>query len=274
MAPYEHKEDGQGPAPASQARRRDLAEFLRSVRARVTPESVGLPAGGRRRTPGLRREEVAQLAGISVTWYTWMEQGREISVSPAVLARLASVLQLTRAERHYLFDLAESADPEPPRDDEAKLPNGLDACVQSIVAPAYILDRCWNVLARNPAMLDLFDGWPDRDPQPNLLRYIFLDDAARQLVVDWETRAQRVIAEFRADVAAYADDAPVQALVGELTASSPMFAQGWTRRAVVEREGGLRVFNHPVHGVLRFQQFTFRLAIRPDCKLVMLPRES
>ena len=269
MAPYDHEDDGH-----SQARRHELAEYLRSVRARVAPESAGLPSGGRRRTPGLRREEVAQMAGISVTWYTWMEQGRDITVSPHVLARLASVLQLTRAERHYLFDLAESADPEPPRDDEALLPNGLDACVQSIEAPAYILDRCWNVLARNPAMLDLFGGWPDRDPQPNLLRYIFMDAAARQLVADWETRAQRVIAEFRADVAAYADDAPVQALVNELSASSPMFAQGWTRRAVVEREGGLRVFNHPEHGSLRLQQFTFRLAIRPDCKLVMLPKES
>lgn len=274
MDAHENKEARAGHLSAGDARRDDLAEFLRTVRGRVSPESVGLPTGGRRRTPGLRREEVAQLAGISVTWYTWMEQGREISVSPGVLARLASVLQLTRAERHYLFDLAESVDPEPLKGQDSLLPTGLDACVQSIVAPAYILDRCWNVLASNPAMLELFDGWPEREAQPNLLRYIFLDPAARQLVVDWDTRAQRVIAEFRADVAAYADDAPVQALVNELVATSPVFAQGWTRRAVVEREGGLRVFNHPVQGLLRFQQFTFRLAVRPDCKLVMLPRES
>ncbi|HEY9281086.1 MAG TPA: helix-turn-helix domain-containing protein, partial [Eoetvoesiella sp.] len=161
--------DGQ----ASSARRRALGDFLRSVRARVTPDSVGLPPGSRRRTPGLRREEVAQLCGISVTWYTWIEQGRDVSVSASVWARLSNVLHLTRAERHYLFELAESADPEHSHDPVDQLPEGLAACVHAIAVPAYILDRCWNVLARNDALLRLFDGWPDRTAQPNLLRYIF-----------------------------------------------------------------------------------------------------
>mgnify|MGYP006195735091 CR=1 FL=1 len=152
---------------------------------------LGLAPGVRRRTPGLRREEVAQLCDISTTWYTWIEQGRDVTVSPTVCARLATVLKLARAERHYLFELADCADPEHWQGDIQPLPQGLSACVDSVSAPAYILDRSWNVLARNEALLGLFDGWPDRSEQPNLLRYIFLDPAARELVVDWDQRASR-----------------------------------------------------------------------------------
>ena len=252
------------------ARRKALGDFLRSARARVQPQTVGLPAGVRRRTPGLRREELAQLCGISVTWYTWIEQGRDVSVSPSVWARLASVLDLARAERHYLFELAECTDPEHGREHARPLPAGLADCVHSITAPAYILDRCWNVLARNGALLHLFDGWPDRDARPNLLRYIFMDPAARHLVVDWDQRASRVVAEFRADAAAHADEPDVRALLDELLQFSSVFAHWWTRHTVVDREGGLREFQHPTAGSLRYQQITFRLATRPDCKLVML----
>lgn len=259
---------------AGSTRRKALGDFLRSARGRVQPEAVGLPSGTRRRTPGLRREELAQLCDISVTWYTWIEQGRDVSVSAAVWARLATVLRLSRAERHYLFDLAECADPDYGHGAVLPLPDGLLDCVDGIKGPAYILDRCWNVLARNDALLHLFDGWPDRSPSPNLLRYIFLDPAARDLVVNWEERASRVVAEFRADAGALADQADVQALLQELQQASPVFAHWWTRQAVVDREGGLREFRHPVDGILCYRQFTFRLAIRPDCKLVMLVAET
>jgi len=259
-----------GDGQARSVRRAALGDFLRSVRARISPDSVGLPSGTRRRTPGLRREEVAQLGGISVTWYTWIEQGRDVSVSPAVWARLANVLHLTRAERQYLFELAECADPEHGGELADPLPEGLEDCVHTIVVPAYVLDRCWNVLSRNEAMLHLFDGWPDRVKNPNLLRYIFLDPAAPQLVVDWESRARRVVAEFRADVAAYAEEADVRELIDGLLHESPVFAHWWRRQAVVEREGGSREFRHPSQGVLSYRQITFRSAIRPDCKLVML----
>ncbi|MBQ0217730.1 helix-turn-helix domain-containing protein [Alcaligenes faecalis] len=259
-----------GAESASQTRRQALGRFLRHARERIRPVDLGLAPGVRRRTPGLRREEVAQLCDISTTWYTWIEQGRDVTVSPTVCARLATVLKLARAERHYLFELADCADPEHWQGDIQPLPQGLSACVDSISAPAYILDRSWNVLARNEALLGLFDGWPDRSEQPNLLRYIFLDPAARELVVDWEQRASRVVAEFRADVGAHADEADVQALIQELAHQSQVFAFWWGRQTVVEREGGLRDFRHPSQGVRRFQQFTFRLAIRSDCKLVML----
>ncbi|MFU1912372.1 helix-turn-helix transcriptional regulator [Bordetella avium] len=257
----------------STLRRQTLGEFVRSARSRITAQMAGLPSGSRRRTPGLRREEVAQLSDISVTWYTWIEQGREVSVSPAVWSRIANVLQLARAERAYLFELAECADPQHPRDEPAGTAGGLlQSCVDEVAAPAYVLDRAWYVLASNAAMRDLFDHWPQRDPQPNLLRYIFLDPAAPELVVDWEQRARRVVAEFRADAGAHLDEADVRGLIDELMRSSPVFAHWWTRHAVVEREGGLRDFGHPRHGLLRYQQVTFRLATHPELKLVMLLR--
>lgn len=262
-------EAGKRPAQDA-ARRKALGDFLRSARARVRPETVGLPAGQRRRTPGLRREEVAQLCDISTTWYTWIEQGRSVTVSPAVLARLASVLRLQRAERHYLFELAECTDPEHGGGGADSLPPGLAECVHSITAAAYIMDRCWNVMSWNQPFLHLFDGWPGRDEAPNLLRYIFLDPAARSLVVDWEERASRVVAEFRADVAAHAGDADVRELIQHLQRESPVFAHWWTRHTVVDRAGGVRDFHHPGEGRLSYRQITFRLAVRPDCKLVML----
>lgn len=258
----------------STLRRQNLGEFVRSARSRITPQMAGLPAGSRRRTPGLRREEVAQLSDISVTWYTWIEQGREVSVSPAVWSRIANVLQLARAERAYLFELAECADPQHPRDE----PGGaaapmLQACVDAIDAPAYVLDRAWHVLASNQAMRELFDHWPEREAEPNLLSYIFLDPAARELVVDWEQRARRVVAEFRADAGAHLDEPDVRGLLDELNRSSPVFAHWWTRHAVVEREGGLREFEHPRRGRLMYQQVTFRLATHPELKLVILLEE-
>lgn len=263
-------EPGQSVPDGSALRRQALGEFVRSARARVTPRMAGLPDGARRRTPGLRREEVAQLCGISVTWYTWIEQGRDVSVSPAVWARIARVLQLARAERAYLFELAECADPQQPREDGGSAPELLRACVDAVAAPAYVLDRAWNVLAYNEPMRVLFDDWPARDAQPNLLRYIFLDPAARELVVDWEQRARRVVAEFRADAGAHLDEPDVTALVDTLNRESPVFEHWWTRHAVVEREGGQREFQHPRQGRVSFQQITFRLATHPELKLVML----
>lgn len=255
---------------AATLRRKALGHFLREARAHIKPQDWGLPPGTRRRTPGLRREEVAQLCAISVTWYTWIEQGRDVSISSTVCARLAKTLKLTRAERQYLFSLAKCTDPEADKGGSKSLPQGLNDCVAHIIAPAYVLDRSWNVLTRNAALVALFDGWPDNTSEPNLLRYIFLDPAARRLVVDWDQRARRIVGEFRADVGMHVDEPEVRALVAELQEQSPLFTQWWGRQTVTEREGGVREFNHPQQGVVVFQQFTFRLAIRNDCKLVML----
>ncbi|VVE65886.1 transcriptional regulator [Pandoraea anapnoica] len=263
--------------------RRALGDFLRAHRERLTPAAVGLPPMGRRRTPGLRREEVAQLCGLSSTWYTWIEQAREVSISAGALAAVASALRLSRAERAYLFDLAGKRDPER---GAAPLPHHATAQVQAAVAavaaPAYALDRCWDVLAWNAAAADIFRGWLDVPGvsggagsaggagTKNLLRYIFLDPGARTLIQDWESRARRVVAEFRAECSAYLDDTPVRALTDALQRESPVFAALWSQQDVVEREGGRRGFHHPSRGDIDFAQVTFRLSGHDDVKLVML----
>src|SRR5665213_1081833 len=131
---------------SDQTRRKELGEFVRSHRARLTPDMFGMDFGTRRRTPGLRREEIAQLAGVSATWYTWIEQGRDVSVSSSALTRLARVMRLTAAERAYLFDLAGRRDPDAPSESPLGELN-LTAIVDAINTPAYVLDRAWNTLA-------------------------------------------------------------------------------------------------------------------------------
>jgi len=150
-----------------------LSAFLRALRERQSPADFGLAAGPRRRTPGLRREEVAQLCGLSATWYTWIEQGRDVSVSPSALARLARGLHLSRAERTYLFELAGKRDPDRPGDSDDP-PEAVLACVDAINGPAYILDRRWNARRWNAKASRLFTGWLDANGERNLLRYIFL----------------------------------------------------------------------------------------------------
>jgi len=250
-------------------RRGELADFLRARRARLAPAAIGIEAGGRRRVEGLRREEVAQLAGISPTWYAWAEQGRAVSMSLPALGRLAAALQLGAAERAYLFDLAGKSPPEAPDMHEA-LPPTLARAVEAIPSPAYLLDRLWNALAWNPALARLFVGWPHQGRAPNLLRYVLSEPAARTLIRDWDSRARRIVAEFRADIGAHLADPEAVALVGDLRAASPFFAQAWEERRVLGREGGERLFDHPEDGPLRFEQIAFNLATQPSLKLVML----
>jgi transcriptional regulator with XRE-family HTH domain len=236
---------------------------------------LGLPSSGRRRTPGLRREEAAQLCGLSVTWYTWLEQGRDVSVSPTALARLADALRLGHAERAYMFELADRRDPMDGNPCADAVQPAVVAALKAIEAPAYLLDRGWNAVAWNERAGRLFVGWLDRPGDRNLLRYIFLEPAARDLIHDYDDRARRVVAEFRANVGAHLEDAPVRALTEELQAHSPWFARLWREQSVQWREGGVRAFNHPQHGFCRYEQATFNVASHPEVKLtILLPIEN
>ncbi|MGN4224056.1 helix-turn-helix domain-containing protein, partial [Burkholderia gladioli] len=161
------------PPPLDATPARALGDFIRAHRERLTPEALGLPPGPRRRTPGLRREEVAQLCGVSPTWYTWIEQGRQVSASADALARIAVALRLSRAERAYLFELAAQRDPAEPELATADVPDTLVAAVDLVAAPAYVLDRQWNALAWNAPAAALFAGWLDGDHDRNLLRFTF-----------------------------------------------------------------------------------------------------
>ncbi|MYM34081.1 helix-turn-helix domain-containing protein [Duganella sp. FT94W] len=250
-----------------------LGEFIRAHRERTTPASVGLPAGGRRRTPGLRREELAQLCEVSPTWLTWLEQGREVSASGKLLARMAEVLHLSAAERGYLFSLAERLDVRHDGD-AADAGEPLGEIVAAIDGPAYILDRQWDALAWNEHAAALFGGWLDVEEtapaSPNLLRFMFRNPAARGLIIGWEERARRLVAEFRADIGKHASEPALAALIAELSQDSEAFRALWTSQDVVNREGGLRRFLHPRAGELGFNQITLHLAKRHDLKLVML----
>ncbi|MBU6487030.1 MAG: helix-turn-helix domain-containing protein [Burkholderiales bacterium] len=265
-----------GGAPLEASPARALGEFIRAHRERLSPQAVGLPPGPRRRTPGLRREEVAQLCGVSPTWYTWIEQGRPVSASADALARIAVALQLSRAERAYLFELAGERDPAEPTPASNDAPAALIATVGLVNAPAYVLDRQWNALAWNPPAADLFVGWLDGPPDPaherNLLRYTFMEPAAHTLIVDWETRARRLVAEFRADSIRHLNDGPTRALIDALAAGSEAFGRFWASQDVGEREGGQRAFDHPRHGRLVYDQITLRPAHREDLLLVVLVR--
>lgn len=251
--------------------RRELGAFLRAARERLKPADFGLPEGARRRTPGLRREEAAQLAGLSTTWLSKIEQGREVSLSLPALARLATALRLSRAERAYLFELAGKRDPDSGAGGGDEVPVALNEAVARITVPAYLLDRLWNARAWNAQAEHLFTGWLDRgETAPNLLRFIFLKPAARDLVSDWPHRARRVAAEFRAASSGRLDDPQLKALVAELKQASADFAAFWDSHGVLEREGGLRQFHHPKDGALGFEQVTFELAGHPDIRLTML----
>jgi transcriptional regulator with XRE-family HTH domain len=251
--------------------RRLLGAFLRKRREELSLAEAPIKGGStRRRTPGLRREEVAQLCGLSPTWYTWLEQGRDVSVSPGALARVADALHLTAAERAYVFELTRKSDPDVEADaDESALPPSLQAALAAITAPAYVLDPCWRACGWNLAAGGLFSRWL-QGPEQNLLRYVFLDSSAREFICDWENRARRLVAEFRADTVRHANDDDIAELVRELSSASPEFTRFWNDHTVLTREGGVREFNHPEQGLMRYQQVTLVPAVRSGYKMVML----
>lgn len=256
--------------PAPGVRPHSLGDFLRACRERLQPADLGLPAGQRRRARGLRREEVAQLCGISATWYTWLEQGRTAGVSVETLAALADALRLSRAERGYLFALAGRADPATPRAAAAPRP-GLQSLVAAVRTPAYVLDRHWDAVAFNRAAAGLFADWlGPRSKERNLLRYVFLHPGARRFIVDWRARGHRLVAEYRADTAGWEDDPVRRTFVDTLARESDEFAAAWRSQRVSAREGGQRSFEHPRLGCCHYLQHTLRVAEEPDLKLIVL----
>lgn len=251
-----------------------LGAFVRAHRERIAPESIGLPAGGRRRTPGLRREELAALCGVSATWITWLEQGRPVSASTKTLARLATALRLSEAERSYLFKLGDKVDPEARIKDltDAKAKE-VSKLVEVIQSPAYVLDRQWNAVAWNSEAAQLFSAWlgsESPDGERNLLHFMFLDRSAKDFITDWSERARRLVAEFRAECGKGIDDPPIKDTVAMLQTQCSDFLQLWNAQEVIAREGGIRTFSHPTAGQLAFEQMTLQLQGRPDLKLTVL----
>ena len=251
------------------ARRRALGEFLRKHRE-LASEPVTRKQGRKRRTPGLRREEVAQMAEISFAWYARLEQGKEATPSGAALGRIADVLRLALAERTYLFHMTERVDPDhASRFADDVVRNTIASCVSSISCPAYVLDKYWTLLFWNAELEKLFSLWLG-GVERNLLRHMFADPNARTFVVDWELRARQLLAQFRDDFGKHFDDPKMLELVHGLSKDSDFFRRIWEDQQVLFRDGNLKSYNHPQLGSLTFSQTTFLAVSEPGLKLIIL----
>ena len=250
-------------------RRDELAAFLRAHREALRPADVGLPPGRGRRTPGLRREEIAVLAGVSVTWYTWLEQGRPINASVDVLEALARSLRLDDAERHHLLTLATRTPGEKvPEVEDA--PDALVRLIESMnPAPAYVLGPRWEYLAWNRAQALLYPTIEQLSPEDrNLLWVVFAEPNARALMTDWPAQARRIMAEFRAGTAGLRTDPKVVALVERLRGVSPEFRDWWAQLDVAQFQTRVRHYQHPRAGSLAFEYQQLTPSEWPALKVV------
>lgn len=232
-------------------RRRELAEFLRSRRARLSPADVQLPAAGRRRAAGLRREEVAWLAGISADYYARLEQARVARPSATILAALARTLDLSDDERAYLFRIV-GISGSPPATLCREVAPGILRLLQRLTnIPAHVLDATYEVLASNPlGQAVMFGAFAAPPAERNGVRAIFTSRNPRVHPADWEEVARATVADLRATAARYPDDPGVHALVDELLATSPEFARFWSDHEVAVRESGHYRILHPDVGLL------------------------
>ncbi|MCT9105874.1 helix-turn-helix domain-containing protein [Streptomyces mirabilis] len=253
-------------------RRAELSEFLRTRRARLKPEDVGLPDFGRhRRVPGLRREELAQLAGVSVAYYTRLEQGNGRNVSAEVLDAIARALRLTDAEHAHLTHLAkpkahkkkQSARPQQVRGALRQLLDSMDGI------PAYVGGRRSDILAWNRMAAAVFGDWSELAPQErNWARLVFLKPEYRDLFVDWEQKAIDIVCLLRMDAGCHPDDPRLSTLVGELSVKSEDFRRLWATHDVKEKSHGVKRMRHPLVGDLSLQYESFRLPDDSEQSLV------
>ncbi|RBP02566.1 helix-turn-helix protein [Roseiarcus fermentans] len=241
----------------SQPRRKELGDFLRSRRCRITPKSVGLPATGRRRAPGLRREEVAQLAGIGVDWYVRLEQGRAVNPSIATIDALARALRLGKVEHAHLRALASS--PDRRLFVAEVVPPTLRRVVESLDQPAYVTGRRWDVLAWNDAADEIFEFGRLADGDRNTLVMVLTDAHARRLFGErWGEEARRMVAQFRASHDLWAGDPAFLDLLERLRAGCPEFERWWEAHDIGQARSGRKHIIHPRKGALEFVYATFQ----------------
>lgn len=249
-----------------------LGEFLRATRERLTPEQVGLSSYGRRRTPGLRREEVAQLANVGISWYTLIEQGKDVHPSHQVLESLAAALRLSDDERRYLFLLA-----EPEKSEESaiykEISTGLERTVFALEPhPAYVMGKYWDILLWNRAAEFVFRFPPyfaTLNPKPNLVFYFLTGPFTKEINADWEERAKVMIARFRADCARYPQDARLNEMIEKLKQENELFRLWWPRCEVKTVTDCHKLLNDPRVGELEFEHVNLQVSECPDLKLMI-----
>jgi PAS domain-containing protein len=265
--------NGAGPVRSGNGERRraELADFLRTKRASLQPEEVGLPDGGRRRTPGLRREEVALLAGVGTTWYTWLEQGRDVRASLEVLEAVSRALRLTSAERAHVILLGRGEQAPPCKAPAEEISPTLRRVVENMgPGPVYLLGRRWDYLAWNKSFERVFAWEPGTDPlSRNHVWLWFMDPGRRELCGDWASSARLLVAKFRADSARQIEDPAFDELVSALESSSPEFRKLWKRHEVAGSGDGRKEFNHPLVGRMSFAHAVFHHGERSEQRLIV-----
>jgi transcriptional regulator with XRE-family HTH domain len=252
------------------ARSHQLGAYLKDRRSKLDPASLGFTAK-RRRTPGLRREEVAQRANISTAWYTWLEQGRGGAPSADVLERIIEALMLTQTEREHVFLLGLGRPPEV----RYQQRDGVTPRLQRVLdrlnpCPAFVRTVTWDIVAWNKAATVLLADYSDVPPQDrNVLKHIFLNPAAREAQQDWESMARFVVGNFRADVARAGAASAVSDLVDELCRRSPDFERIWRENHIHTHREAVKNIKHPVFGSFAFEYSAFAVDGRPDLSMVV-----
>src|SRR5258708_8905801 len=252
-------------------RRQALADFLRKRRARLSPSEVGLPPGMRRRTPGLRREEVAQLAHIGTSWYIWLEQGRDVHPSAQVLESLAQALRLTPNERRHLFLLAGQSLPPHASPSEESVSPALQQVLDDLnPTPAYVMGRRWDYLAWNRAADGVFaiSGASSLYAR-NLVWRLFTNPTMREHFSDWEQMARGTLAEFRTASARYPGDGSFEELIEDLKQVSPEFCRWWPHHAAPSTLETHEVSERPMLGHLEFEHITLQVLSDLDVRVTI-----
>ncbi|HHQ6582450.1 TPA: helix-turn-helix transcriptional regulator [Serratia fonticola] len=250
--------------------RQELADFLRMKREKLSPQAVGLPSGTRRRTPGLRREEVAALAGVGLTWYTWLEQGREINASVEFLEDLARVLKLDATERYHLFLLAHQRPPVVAGHQWCQVTPLVRRLLDDLtLRPAYVMNLSWDIIAWNPAADRLFAIAERQPEQCNMLWMLFADPELNQRLMGWQEQAPQILASFRRDYARAPQDATMLQRIQALSDVSPQFRQLWQQHDIHGRCQGQRTFLVAGAGEVTFEHASFIVDEDNHLRLVM-----
>ncbi len=241
-------------ANKADAHRSQLSEFLKNCRSRVKPDDLGLPSTKRRRTPGLRREDVAALAGVSVTWYTWLEQGRDIQVSTKVLDQIAETLQMSADERDYLYALAQRRPAPPIPANGVKASDTLQRMVNALGCPALVMTERWHVIAWNEINSRVFFDFTKLPPEKrNLFRILMLNEDYPQDSKAYDFTVKNIVPKFRVDFSQTADVEGFQELIDELSQTCEAFREHWNSPELAFKSEGINEEMHPELGSIKYE---------------------